>query len=477
MSDSTPRVTTDPTTTPRVGVGVLMTALLAACVAFQLNASMLSPVLVTMAKELDTDDAAIGLSQTMFFTAAAAFSLFLPRLSDIAGRKRVLTWMLAIMTAGTVLAALAPTVEVLYVARIIQGVSGPVVPLCLLMLRHEISDPKKYGTMMGIVTAVNGGIAGVDALAGGYLASNFGFRSVFWTIAVVALASTFLVGRFAPESRPSAGTRMDWIGVLPLVVSIGALLTGLNEAGKLSDANWLLVAGALVVSVVGFVAFWLIENRSDHPLVAPHHLKQRSTWALLATTLLTMTGVFATVNGLVMSYAQNGSAGFDMGADAASLAFLTPYALVGWLVGPFSGRLAPTLGYRTVLRIGLVGSIVSIGIMAFVGVNSLPVLIAATVLTGVCYAGMANIVLNGLGVVLSPKENPGFLPGLNAGAFNLGAGLSFALLPALQVVGSPEGSTSSAGYTQGMLLGMAITGVALAVSFLIPKPVDAEVSA
>lgn len=471
-----PSGATPTSTGPRVGVGVLMTALLAACVAFQLNASMLSPVLVTMAKELKTDDAAIGLSQTMFFTAAALFSLFLPRLSDIVGRRKVLVWMLAIMTLGTILAALAPNVGVLYVARIIQGVSGPVVPLCLLMLRHEISDPKKYGTMMGLVTAVNGGIAGVDALAGGILASAFGFRSVFWVITVVAAVSTFLVARFAPESKPSAGVKMDWFGVVALVLSIASLLVGLNEAGKTSAANWTFVAGSLVVSVAAFITFWTIENRTAQPLVAPRYLKQRSTWSLLLTTLLTMTGVFATVNGLVMSFAQNPHAGFDLGADAASLALLTPYAIVGWIVGPFSGRLAPTLGYGNVLRIGLTGSIVSIALMMTVGIHSLPVLVAATVLTGICYAGMVNIMLNGLGVVLSPKDNPGFLPGLNAGAFNLGAGLSFALLPALQIMGSPEGESSSAGYFNGMMLGLVITIVALAVSFLIPRPVDAEIT-
>jgi MFS family permease len=82
--------TTTETKTGRGNIAALMTALLAACVAFQLNASMLSPALVTMGQELKTDQAVIGLSQTWFFTAAALFSLFLPRLSDIVGRKKVL---------------------------------------------------------------------------------------------------------------------------------------------------------------------------------------------------------------------------------------------------------------------------------------------------------------------------------------------------------------------------------------------------
>ena len=449
----------------------LMVALLAACVAFQLNASMLSPVLVTIAKELGTNDAAVGLSQTAFFTAAALFSLFLPRLSDIKGRKKVLTGMLLIMTLGTVLAAIAPNIAVLYVARIIQGVSGPVVPLCLLMLSFEVKDVKQYGMLMGIITAVNGGIAGVDAIAGGLLATYFGFRSVFWVIAIVAAISTFLVHRFASESKPSAGTKMDWLGVLLIVLTIAALLLALNEAGKLSNANWLIVIGLTLFAIICFILFWQVEKTNKQPLVTTHHLKKRATWALLLTTTLTMTGIFAIVNGLVMSIAQNHEIGFGLEADWASLIFLTPYALIGWFVGPFSGRLAPTMGYNQVLKFGLVGCIIGILIIMFYGIHSLPILSLGVILLGIFYAGMANIILNGLGVVLSPKENPGFLPGMNAGAFNLGAGLSFALLPAIQMLNG----NSVDGYFNGIFLGLVITVLALVTSFLIPRPLNAEV--
>lgn len=62
---------TEKATGTRGGAVALTAALLTACVAFQLNASMLSPALVTMGEELGTDQAAIGLSQTWFFTTAA----------------------------------------------------------------------------------------------------------------------------------------------------------------------------------------------------------------------------------------------------------------------------------------------------------------------------------------------------------------------------------------------------------------------
>ena len=466
------------TTRRRVNVGALMAALLAACVAFQLNASMLSPALVRIEEELDTTSAAVGLTQTAFFTAAALFSLFLPRLGDIIGRKKVLSGMLVVLTIGSVVAALAPSIEVLFIARLIQGVSGPVVPLTLIMLRVEIRDPKLYGTLMGVITAVNGGIAGVDAVAGGYLAENHGFASVFWAMAIVGAVATALLIFLAPESRAEKKEKMDWVGVVPLVISVGTLLTAFNEAGKLADANWPLVTGLIVIAVIAFAIFWKVENRTDEPLIATYLLKQRSTWALLLTTLLTMTGVFAVINGIIPALAQDGTVGFGMGAEESAWWTLTPYAIAGLLLGPLAGRLAATWGYGKVLRIGMIGSVIALALMLLiVGSDSKLALLGVSVLIGITYAGISNIMLNGLGIVLSPRENPGFLPGLNAGAFNLGAGLSFAVIYAVKTAVTPASGTGTEGYYGGIIAGLVILGLALATSFFIPRPVHAEVDA
>ena len=459
----------------RVSVGTLMTALLAACVAFQLNASMLSPALASIQTELKVTPAAVGLTQTAFFTSAALFSLFLPRLGDLVGRKRVLTGMLAMMAVGCVVAAFAPNIAVLFVGRVVQGVSGPVVPLCLIMLRHEVREAKRYGMLMGVVTSVNGGVAGVDALGGGFLADHYGFHSVFWAMAVIAVIATVLVFLFSAESAADNRGRMDWLGVGCLVVSVGAMLIALNEAGKLGAADWLLIAILLVVAVGMFAAFWRVEDRGSHPLVETRHLRQRGTWALLLTTLLTMTGVFAVMNGLLPTLVQDPKASLGMSAGDAALWILTPYALAGLAMGPLSGRLAGTIGYRSILRAGMVGTVVGVLLLAFTaGVTTRLLVLVLSIVVGITYAGTVNIVLNGLGIVLSPRENPGFLPGLNAGAFNLGAGLSFAVLYAVDTALAPSDPTSAAGYSAGMFAGAVILGLALASSLLIPRPDDAE---
>ncbi|MGG7387622.1 MFS transporter, partial [Escherichia coli] len=97
------------------------------------------------------------------------------------------------MIVGTVISALSTNIVMLYIGRIIQGVCGPVVAICLMMLKSQVKDIKQYGMLMGVITAVNGGIAGIDAILGGILAQNFGFRSVFWFIGAVSVVSLFLV--------------------------------------------------------------------------------------------------------------------------------------------------------------------------------------------------------------------------------------------------------------------------------------------
>ena len=125
-------------------------------------------------------------------------------------------------------------------------------------------------------------------------------------MAAVAALATALLFFLAPESRAEQTGRMDWVGVLCLVVSVGSPADRAQRGRQARRrANWWLVAVLTVVAVVAFAAFWRVEDRGRHPLVATRHLRQRSTWALLLTTLLTMTGVFAVMNGLLPTLAQD----------------------------------------------------------------------------------------------------------------------------------------------------------------------------
>jgi hypothetical protein len=137
--------------------------------------------------------------------------------------------------------------------------------------------------------------------------------------------------------------------------------------------------------------------------------------------------------------------------------------------------LRSTVGDRTILRIGMVGTVIGVLALALTsGAATRILVLLLSIAIGLTYAGTVNIMLNGLGIVLSPRENPGFLPGLNAGAFQSGRRLE--LRRPVRRVDRPDSHdpTSTAGYMAGMLAGAAILGIALAASFLIPRPMEAE---
>lgn len=458
-------------------IAALMVALLVAIFAFQLNSSMLTPALVQMETELNASTVEIGNTQAVFFAACALFSLFLPRLADHLGRRRVLSGMLAITAIGCVVSAMAPNVDLLLIGRVMQGVAGPVVPMCLIMLRQKVSADKQYAKLMAILTSVNGGIAGVDALLGGWLANEFGFRSVFITMAIVAAVGVVLILIFAEESKSEEAVHIDVAGMVTLGIAFLATYLVINELQQ-AEMGPVFVAVLVVVAVVFFAIFWNIEKRKADPMVQVKYIKQRRTWALLTTTLLTMMGVFAIMNGVVPAIAQDDLMGINLGTEVVSFATLTPYAIVGLIFGPVAGVLASKHGYRAVLRGGLIVSLAGVVFGIILVANpSIPAIVAISVVLGFSYAGCANIMLNGLGIVLSPKDNTGYLPGMNAGAFNLGAGLSYALLYSVMNALTASGGAScgpAAGYSGAFIAGAIVLCAAFAVSILIPKPEDCE---
>lgn len=454
----------------------LMIALFSAVIAFQLNVSMLSPALPAMQRELNTTDSYIGLTQTIFFTSAALFSLFLPRLADIVGRKKVLFSMLLIATVGSVISALSLNAKMLMFGRVLQGAAGPVVPLVLIMLHVRVKDKRHYAKLMAVLTSVNGGIAGIDALLGGAIACSFGFRSVFVCIALACAIAAILILAKTEDSSVENTPRMDWLGVFLLSLAFLCAYMSINELQKLSNSNFAFVLILAFSAIVLFAIFWNVERKKEisvsklvKPMISTHYLRQRRTWGLLSTTLFTMTGVFAIANGILPKLAQDSHFGAGLDLSVVSFVTLTPYAIIGFIFGPVTGVLAGKFGYRIVLQFGIMFSMLTLFASAFLlKYPSALSLLAVSICLGIVYSGVTNIMLNGLGIVLSPKDNPGYLPGLNAGAFNLGAGLSFALLYASFTV-FDNLFAGNCGYLASIIVGAATLALALICSMFIPK--------
>lgn len=466
MTTTSPRTETAVRTT----TSTLLAGLILSVVAFQLNATMLNPAVQHMQNELSATTAQIAFTTAMFFLSKAIFQVFMPRLSDMVGRRRILLISLGILTVGTVISMLAPTVGWLYLGRAIQGACGPVFTIALLTLREATRSEKEYGTKMGIIIAINGGIAGVDVILGGWMADHWGFRSIL-VFALVATIIAFVAAlRWVPESAPSKGEKMDWLGVVLITIVVIGLTwaVGGDPFGHRFPSTWSIGYG--IAAIVAGLLFVAHQRRSPNPLIPSNELGNRAIWAMPLTTILTLTGVMAIVNLLVPSFAQNPTAGWGMSATSASLLFMAPYALVGWLVGPFAGRMAPRVGYVRLLQVGILSSAAIVAAMVLVGMHNAVVFGVLIFALGITYGGITNVMLNGLGVLLSPSNAPGLLPGLNGASFGIGAGLSFTILGQAITSGSAVGSSSTGGYSTAMWISICILAAAWLVTLALPAP-------
>lgn len=348
------------------------------------------------------------------------------------------------------------------IGRVLQGASGATFQITYVFMKEKLSA-KTFGVVLGILTAVNGGVGGFDGYLGGLLSDKYGYQSIFIVILAVIILTFISVLIVVPKEKAAVTTgKMDWWGSATL--SIGLIfmtyfVTQGSAAGWFAPSTLLLLLGM----VVAFVVFWNIEKKSESPMIAVQHLRSRQVWPVVLSTLLCLTGIFAVINFTVVLLSQDQNVGFGLDAAMSGLLFLTPAALIGVFSAPISGWLAGRYGWIRMLRLGIIISIVSLALILFF-TESKWVVFAAVALLGVAYNGLVLTTINGLGVLQSPDEAPGALPGINGAGFGIGASLGIGLVAPFVAQGT------LGGYTTAMWVSIIITGLALVSSLLIqPK--------
>ncbi|MFC9335812.1 MFS transporter [Arthrobacter sp. NPDC057009] len=441
---------------------LLITTLLLGVLSFQLNASMVTPALPQIAASFGQSADAAAPVQSMFFLAGAIAGPVIGRWSDFIGRRPALLLVLAIMGAGTILCIAAPTLPLLVAGRFLQGVSSAVFALSYIVLSENL-QPRVFGTSVGIIAAVNGGVGGVDGYVGGLMSETLGFRSIFVVVLVLTAVAAGCILKTVPKGRPQhVRGAMDWWGAGSLsvfLVFITYFVSGGSAAGWTAPGTLALLVG----TIVSFAAFWMIEKRRSHPLIAVHHLRSRQVWPVIASTVLTLAGIFAIMNFTVVLLSQDKGSGFGLSPSLSALLFLTPAALIGVFAAPLAGWLAGRRGWIKVLRTGTAMSLACAAAAAAFSSNQIAVIVAVAAL-GIFYNGLFLTAINGLSVLLSPKEAPASLPSVNGASFGIGASLG------VVVVAPFAAQATAGGYATALWISVGITAAASIVSLFVPAP-------
>jgi EmrB/QacA subfamily drug resistance transporter len=442
----------------RTNSGVTFVVLATAALAFSLLQSLIIPAIPQLEHTLHTSEDSASWLLTAYLLSAAIATPILGRLGDTMGKKKMMVIVLIALSVGTLVSALATSLTIMIVGRVIQGAAGAVFPLAFGIIRDEF-PPERVAGAIGVLSAILGlGVGGGILLAGPIL-EHLSYHWLFWFPLVMALGATVATVVFVPESLVRTGGHINWLGAL---LMSGWLVTGLLAVSYGPTWGWhsptvLLLFAATAV----LLGLWIFsESRSRSPLVDMRMMRIPAVWSTNLAALLFGFGMFAMFI-TVPQFAQTpSSAGYGFGASVTqSGLYLLPFASAMVLIAPMTGRLSKRVGSKAVLIAGALFSAACYLLLTLTHSAPWTIYTAAGLLgVGVAlgYASMANLIIEAV-----PVEQTGVATGMNTNIRNIGAALGSGVATSL-VIGEmlPNGYPKEAGY----VLAFAASGIAMLIA-------------
>jgi EmrB/QacA subfamily drug resistance transporter len=446
---------------------VTFAVLSAGVAAFALLQSLVIPVLTTVQHELHTTQGAATWVLTAYLLSASIMTPILGRVGDMMGKKRVFVATLLALAVGSLLAAIAPSIAVLIVARVIQGVAGGMLPVAFGIIRDEFPAEKVAGAV-GILAALTAVGAGLGIVLAGPIVDALGYPWLFWLpmiLTVVAAVSALL---FVPESPVRTPGRISWLPAVLLSAWLVALLVALSEApdwGWGSDRILGLLAGAVVLAAVWVVA----ELGAATPLIDMKMMRRPGVWTNNLVALLIGVGMYATFAFLPEFVQTPTAAGYGFGASITkSGLMLLPSAITMFVTGIFVGRLARRLGGKVLVIAGCLIGCVAMSVLAFAHHHVWEIYLSSAIM-GIGF-GLAFSAMSALIVAAVPSSQTGVATGMNANIRTIGGSIGAAVMASIVTSRlEPSGLPKEAGYTTGFAVMAGGLVLAAIAGLLIPS--------
>ena len=223
----------------------------------------------------------------------AALMLTGGTLGDRFGRERLMLGGVVLFAAGSLLGALAPSVEVLIAARGLMGVGAAASePGTLSILRQLFPDRRERARAVGTWAAVTGVALAAGPVVGGALVGIAGWRGVFWFNVAFAAALVPLTRRYVPESSDPDAARLDLPGLVLGALALGAVTFAIIEGETAGfTTSWILALFA--VAAAATVAFVVAEVRSPSPMLDLRFARMPAFSGAIAVAFALYFGIFS----------------------------------------------------------------------------------------------------------------------------------------------------------------------------------------
>ena len=395
----------------------------------------------------------------------AAFLLPFGRLADVFGRKRVFLAGLAVFTAGSLLCAIAWSVEILVAFRVIQALgAAAMVPAGLALVLHGF-EVEQRSHAVALISAIGALAAGLGPAIGGVLIAVADWRLVFLVNLPLGAAAYVLASRRLVESREAGRRRLpDMPGAAIFAVAVGGLVVGIVNG---ADWGWTSpgVIAAFAASGLGLAVFVRRCGSHKAPVLDRGLFSNRTFSVANALSVIGAAGFFGytLLNVLFLTSV------WEYSVLQAGLA-ITPGPFVAAAIAGPTSRLALRIGYRPVVTVG--GLVWGAGVLWLVArVGPEPAYVSqwlpGLVLLGLG-AGITFPNVSAAAVASAPGDRFATATGVSSVVRQVGAAIGVALVVA--ILGTPatlEEATSAFDnawlFAAGCLITAGIGGLAIGV--------------
>ena len=390
-----------------------------------LDSSIVNVALPQMARALDVDTAQIQLVVTSYLIVIVGIILIFGKLGDMLGKTRIFTFGIAMFTLGSLLCGIGSSFPVLIGARIIQAVGAAATMANNQGIITQVFPATERGKALGLTgtSVALGSLVGPGL--GGIIVGAASWEYIFLINVPVGVVVLFFAIKLLPRSNKKVTDRLDILGAALFMFSIVPLFVALGQVPSLGFTNPLILS-AFVVSVLSFIAFIVVEQKRENPLISLSIFKNKLFSLSIFCAFITFVGLFC--NSIIQPFYLQDV--MNYAPEQAGLIMMI-FPLVLSVLAPVSGHVSDKIGSELLTFIGLL--LISLGLFLMSTLTEQSSLMTMVIFIVILSAGMGLFQSPNNSLIMSTvgRHQLGIAGSINALVRNMGMVCGIALATTL----------------------------------------------